>query len=159
MQYANFIINQTATTTLQMSILTPSTKDISASRTAKNFFKKKLIFVKSSSKWMQFDSCDCLELASERMKTLIFKNDKKKSRIKSIFQTILLGISQPLKKLGNFLKKGKLIFIKKSSRWAQSSFCSLSYSKVTSKIINLYQEWLVQQRFLKRYEIMSSFIM
>ena len=56
----------------------------------------------------------------------------------------------------NFLKKGKLIFIKKSLRWAQSGFCSFNRFEVTSKTINMYLKWLVQQGLFKSCEINSS---
>ena len=57
----------------------------------------------------------------------------------------------------HFCKKGELNSIKKSLRWAQSGFCSFYHLEVTSKTINLYLEWLIQQSKFQICETKSSF--
>ena len=73
-------------------------------------------------------------MASKTEKTFIFKNAKKKKNEKDIIWDIAStkNISAS-REARNFLKKGKLIFIKKSLRWAQSGFCSFNRLEVTSK--------------------------
>ena len=41
-----------------------------------------------------------------------------------------------------FFQKSKLIYIKKSKRWAQSGLCSLSRLEMASKRVNLNKELL-----------------
>ena len=111
---------------------------------------------------MQSGSCSFsrLEMASERMKTFIFRNAEKNQEEKSeLLERVSTKDISASRKAKNFFKKGKLIFIKKSSRWAQSGFCSFNRLEVTSKTINLYQEWLVQKILFKRCDIMSPFTM
>ena len=96
---------------------------------------------------MQSDSCSInrLKMASKRVKTFLFQNAKKSRMKKSIFYWVSIKDILASRKARNFCKKGKIIFIKNSLRWAQSGFCSLNRLEVTSKTINLYPEWLVQQ--------------
>jgi len=83
-----------------------------------------------------FWSFSRLEMASKRMKTFIFKNAKKvkNEEINSLITVSTKDISAS-RNARNFFKKGKLIFITISLRWAQSGFCSFNRLEVTSKTI------------------------
>ena len=96
-------------------------------------------------------------MASKRVKTFLFQNAKKTRMKKSIFYWVSIKDILASRKARNFCKKGKIIFIKNSLRWAQSGFCSFNRLEVTSKTINLYQEWLVQQSKFQICETKSSF--
>ena len=85
-------------------------------------------------------------MASERMKTFIFKNAEKIEHEEVNFLvTVDMKDIMASRKARHFCKKGKIISIEKSLRWAQSGFCSFSRLEVTNKTINLYPEWLVLQ--------------
>ena len=68
---------------------------------------------------MQSGSCSFsrLEMASERMKTFIFRNAEKNQEEKNeLLETVSTKDISVFRKARNFFKKGKLIFIKNSSR-------------------------------------------
>ena len=82
---------------------------------------------------MQSDLCSFsrLKMASQRIKMFIFKNAKKNQESKS---QLLSSVSSKdilaSKKARNIFKKGKLIFLKKSSRWEQSGFSGFNCLEV-----------------------------
>ena len=85
-----------------------------------------------------FCSFSRLEMASKRIKTFIFKNAEK---IKYEKVNFLITVSTK-----DILACRKARHSsKKSLRWAQFGLCSFNCLDVTSKTINLYPEWLVQQ--------------
>ena len=82
------------------------------------------------------------------MKTFIFQNTKKNQawRSKDLMTVSTLDILAS----GNArnLKK-KQIYIQESLRRAHSDFCSFIRWEFTSKTMNLYPEWFVQQSCLR----------
>ena len=82
-------------------------------------------------------------MASRRGKVVIFSLDKRlweKKKIKiDITLTFVILASGEAR---YFFQKSKLIYIKKSRRWAQSGFCSSSRLEMASKRVNLNQKSL-----------------
>ena len=83
-----------------------------------------------------------LEMASRRRKIVIFRIDERlwKKKIKTdITLTFVILASGEAR---YFFQKSKLIYIKKSRRWAQFGVCSSSRLEMASKRVNLNQKSL-----------------